>query len=70
LLLAHCFSKRQDTIGTANAWAARKSYVLKETFTSMDELIKLAKSSAKKSLATMRPKEIVKFEIKERNANM
>jgi hypothetical protein len=54
-----------DSIGTANAWAARKSYVLKETFTSMDELIKLAKSPAKKSLATMKPKEIVKFEIEE-----
>ena len=54
-----------DTIGTANAWAARKSYILKETFTSMEELIKLAKSPEKKSLATMKPKEIVKFEIEE-----
>lgn len=54
-----------DTIGRANAWAARKSFVLKETFTSMDELIKLAKGPAKKSLATMKPKEIVKFEIKD-----
>ncbi len=54
-----------DTIGTANAWDARKSYVLKETFTSMEELIKLAKSSAKKSLATVKPREIVKFEIKD-----
>lgn len=53
-----------DAIGTANAWDARKSFVLKETFTSMEELIKLAKSSAKKSLATVKPKEIVKFEIK------
>lgn len=54
-----------DTIGTANAWAARKSFVLKETFTSMEDLIKLAKSPEKKSLATMKPKEIVKFEIEE-----
>ena len=54
-----------DTIGTANAWAARKSYALKETFTSMEELIKLAKGPAKKSLATVKPKEIVKFEIKD-----
>lgn len=53
-----------DAIGTANAWDARKSYVLKETFTSMDELIKLAKGSAKKSLATVKPREIIKFEIK------
>lgn len=54
-----------DAIGTANAWAARKSFVLKETFTSMEDLIKLAKSPEKKSLATMKPKEIVKFEIEE-----
>jgi hypothetical protein len=54
-----------DTIGTANAWAARKSFVLRETFTSMEELIKLAKSPEKKSLATIKPKEIVKFEIKD-----
>lgn len=54
-----------DTIGTANAWDARKSFVLKETFTSMEDLIKLAKSSAKKSLATVKPREIVKFEIKD-----
>jgi len=52
-------------IGTSSAWAARKSYVLRETFTSMNDLIKLAKGSEKKSLATMKPKEIVKFEIEE-----
>ena len=52
-----------DTLGTANAWAARKSFITKEVFTSMDELIKLAKSPSKKSLATMKPKEIVDFEI-------
>ena len=54
-----------DTIGTTNAWAARKSFVFKETFTSMDDLVKLAKGPAKKSLATMKPKEIVKFEIED-----
>jgi hypothetical protein len=54
-----------EKIGTANAWAARKSYVLRETFTSMNELIKLAKGPEKKSLATMKPKEIVKFKIEE-----
>lgn len=54
-----------ETIGTANAWAARKSFVLRETFTSMEELIRLAKSPEKKSLATIKPKEIVKFEIEE-----
>ena len=52
-----------DTLGTANAWAARKRFITKEVFTSMDELIKLAKSPSKKSLATMKPKEIVDFEI-------
>ena len=54
-----------DTLGTANAWSVRKSFVIKEVFTSMDELIKLAKSPAKKSLATMKPKEIVGFEIED-----
>jgi len=53
-----------DKIGTADFWAARKSYVLKEVFTSMEELIALAKSSTKKSLATVKAKEIVDFRIK------
>lgn len=51
-----------DKIGTANAWAARKSYVLKEVFTSMNELIKLAKDpNQRKSLATLKPSRIVDF---------
>ena len=54
-----------NTLGPANAWSARKSFVLRETFTSMDDLIKLAKSPSKKSLATMKPKEIVDFKIEE-----
>ncbi len=39
-----------DKIGTGSThdWAARKSYVLKEVFTSMTELIQLAKGSATK----------------------
>ncbi len=53
------------TIGTADAWAVRKSLVLSETFTSMEELIKLAKSPSRKSLATLKPKEFIKFEIKD-----
>jgi hypothetical protein len=56
-----------DKIGTGSAhdWAGRKSYVLKETFTSMSELIQLAKSSKQKSLATLKPTRIVDFIDKE-----
>jgi hypothetical protein len=55
-----------DHIGTTNGWAARKSYVLKEVFTSMNELIKLAKDpNQRKSLATLKPSRIVDFVIEE-----
>lgn len=53
-----------DKIGTEHDWAARKSYVLNEVFTSVVELIALAKGPTKKSLATVKPKEIVGFQIK------
>ncbi len=52
-------------LGTSDSWAARKTFVQKEVFSSMDDLIALAKGPEKKSLATMKPKEIVKFEIEE-----
>ena len=52
-------------IGTANAWAARKQYVLKEVFTSITDLTSLAKSETAKSLATFKPKEIVDFVIED-----
>ena len=53
-------------IGTDNDWAARRSYVLKETFYSMNELISLAKDpSQRKSLATLKPSRIVDFVIEE-----
>ncbi len=52
-------------IGTENEWAERKQYVLKEVFTSFEELIRQAKSDTTKSLATFRPREIVDFIIKE-----
>lgn len=53
-------------IGTNNERAARRSYVLKETFTSMNELIALAKDpSQRKSLATLKPSRIVDFVIEE-----
>lgn len=50
-----------DKIGTTNGWAARKSFVLKEVFTSMIKLVELAKGPEQKSLATLKPKEIVDF---------
>ena len=52
-------------IGTANEWAERKDLVLKEVFTSFEDLIKQAKSSSTKSLATFRPKKIVDFIIED-----
>lgn len=54
----------EGTLGTKDAWAARKSFVLREVYTSMKELIRLAKSDAKKSLATLKPSEIVGFKVK------
>ncbi len=53
-------------IGTDNDWSARKSYVLKEIFTSMNALITLAKDpNHRKSLATLKPARIVDFVIEE-----
>jgi hypothetical protein len=54
-----------EKLGTKNAWAGRKDFVLKEVFTSMTELISLAKSEERKSLATLKPTEIVGFVIEE-----
>ena len=50
-------------IDTRNGWAERSKYVLKEVFDSMTELIDLAKSNECKSLGTLKPLEITKFEI-------
>jgi hypothetical protein len=52
-----------QVLGTQDAWAARKQLVLREVFTSMNELIALAKGDDKKSLATVRPTEITGFSI-------
>jgi hypothetical protein len=52
-------------LGTSDSWAARKEFVLKEVFTSMRDLISLAKSTSGKSLATFKPSEIVEFVIEE-----
>jgi len=55
-----------EQIGTANEWDVRKNYALKEVFTSMNELIALAKDpSQRKSLATLKPSRIVDFVWKE-----
>lgn len=54
-----------DRLGTNDAWAARKNYVLKEVFQSMSNVIDLAYGEKHKSLATIKPKEIVAFEIEE-----
>lgn len=55
-----------DALGTQDAWAGRKDFVLKEVFTSMQELIKLARDKSEyKSLATLKPAEIVDFVIQE-----
>ena len=53
-------------IGTDNEWAARRSYVLKDVFTSMNDLVKLAEDpDQRRSLATLKPSRIVDFVIEE-----
>jgi hypothetical protein len=52
-------------LGTANAWMARKSFVLREVFDSMKDLLALAKSDTAKSLAVFKPSEIIDFRIEE-----
>lgn len=52
-----------SSLGTANAWEARKQFVLNEVFTSMQDLISQAKSKDGKSLATFKPAEIIDFII-------
>lgn len=54
-----------DKVGAANDWMGRKSYVLKEVFSSMTELIRLAKSPQQKSLATLKPARIIDFVIED-----
>jgi len=50
---------------TKGNWERRKEIVFKEVFTNFSELIKLAYSAQPKSLATVKPLEIVDFEIEE-----
>jgi hypothetical protein len=52
-----------ERLGTTGNWEERKKYALKEVFTSMGELIQRAKSPEKKSLATLKPREILDFVV-------
>ena len=52
-----------EWIDTSNNWSKRKFFVLKELFYSFDQLIGLARGKQLKSLATIKPKEIIDFEI-------
>lgn len=52
--------------GKDRSWAERKQYALREVFDSMAELIRLAKDrQIQKSLATIKPKELIELEIEE-----
>lgn len=52
--------------GKDRSWAERKRYAMQEVFDSMKDLIQLAKNSqVQKSLATVRPKELIRLEIEE-----
>jgi len=53
-----------DWFDTNNNWEKRKKFILKEVFDSFEDLIKLSKSDLKKSLATIKPEEIIDFEYK------
>ena len=62
--------KTVDSISTGKdrSWEERKRYALREVFDSMSGLIKLAKTPRVwKSLATVKPKELVRLEIVEEN---
>ncbi len=52
-------------LGTADNWAARKEFVLREVVDSMNDLIARAKSEEKKSLATLKPAEIIDFIVED-----
>jgi hypothetical protein len=54
-----------NKIGTTNNWETRKNFALKEVFTSMTDLIHLAKGSQKKSLAILQPQDIIDFVIED-----
>jgi hypothetical protein len=51
--------------GKNRDWSERKKYVLNEVFDSMGEIIQRAKGEEKRSLATLKPREIIDFVIEE-----
>lgn len=57
--------KAIGSIGTENQWAERKRIILNEVHTSMGDLIDIAKSDQQKSLATLKPTEIIDFVVEE-----
>jgi hypothetical protein len=57
----------ETTLGTEDAWAARKAHVFSEVFVSMNELIAMARGDEKKSLATPRPSQITGFKVQRSN---
>lgn len=50
-----------ETIGTNNFWEERKSFCLKDVYTSLENLIAESREPTNKSLATFKPKKIVNF---------
>ena len=56
--------KTLEHVGTKNEWLERKRLILNEVFSSMDNLISLAYSE-EKSLAILKPLDIIGFEIEE-----
>jgi hypothetical protein len=57
--------KLTGTIGTTDGWTERKALVLKDVYRSMNDLIAEAKGETKKSLAILKPTEIVDFVIED-----
>ena len=53
-----------EKLNTKDGWAERKAYALKEVFTSMEDLLQRAKGEEKKSLAVLKPREILDFVMK------
>jgi hypothetical protein len=53
-----------EKVDTKKNWLMRKDYVLKEVFTSMDTLIRLAHNE-KRSLGVLKPSQVVKFVIEQ-----
>ncbi|MDP2268808.1 MAG: hypothetical protein Q8K46_06530, partial [Deltaproteobacteria bacterium] len=54
-----------EKLNTVRGLTGRRNLVLREVFTSMHELIALAKGKEKKSMATLKPLEIIDFVIED-----